>query len=96
MADTKSGITLRVLTPNGVFAETECDAVTLTVADNENGKGGGSIGILRGHLPGVFALAKGEIRYRSGEKVSLCCTVNGGFASLRDDVLTVLTDSVES
>ena len=95
MADTKSGITLRVLTPNGVFAETECDAVTLTVADNENGKGGGSIGILRGHLPGIFALAPGEVRYRIGDKGTLCCTVKGGFASLRDDVLTILTDSIE-
>ena len=96
MADTKKVVTLKVVTPTGVFAETECDSVTLTAADNADGQGGGSIGILPGHLPGIFALAEGEIRYRIGEKRSVCCTVRGGFASLRDDVLTVLTNSVES
>ena len=95
MADTKKGVTLKVVTPTGLFAEAECDAVTLTIADNADGRGGGSIGILRGHLPGVFALAPGEVQYRTGDKNTLCCTVRGGFASLQSDVLTILTDSAE-
>ena len=95
MADTKKGVTLKVVTPSGIFAESECDCVTFRVADDANGSGG-SIGILRGHLPGVFALAPGEVRYRIGDKETLCCTVKGGFASLRDDMLTVLTDSADA
>ena len=96
MADTKKVVTLKVVTPTGIFTEVGCNSVTLTVADNKDGQDGGSIGILPGHLPGIFALAEGEIRYRIGDKRSVCCTVRGGFASLRDDVLTVLTNSVDS
>ena len=87
-------LTLTVLTPAGAAAETECSSVTLFARDNEAGQGGGSVGVRPGHLPAVIALAPdSEVRASSDGRVTLSVTVSGGFATVRDDKVTVVTES---
>ena len=94
MAEKRSApLTLRVLTPAGSMAEESCDGVQLILRDGADGRGGGSMGILRGHAPAVMALGEGTVRAVLNGKVSLCLRVSGGFDSVRDDIVTVITDS---
>jgi len=86
-------LTLRLMTPTGTAAEVRCDSVQLTLRDDARGRGGGLTGILRGHAPAVMALGKGPARASlAGERV-FSAAVDGGFASVRNDVITVITDS---
>ena len=50
----------------------------------------GEIGILHGHTPLIARLGYGELRTRTGDSVQRYF-VDGGFAQVRDDVVTVLT-----
>jgi len=84
---------LRILTPAGAVAETECDTVLLTLADGRNGRGGGSVGIRSGHAAAIMALADGEATAERDGKAVLRAHVASGFASVSDDVVTVLSDS---
>ncbi len=87
-------LTLTVLTPSGETAKTECSSVTLFARDNEAGDGGGSVGIRPGHIPAVISLAPGsEVKCSSEGSVVLSVTVSGGFATVRDDRITVVTES---
>ena len=94
MADEKTpALTLRLLTPTGTGGETACDSVRLCLRDNAEGKGGGMVGILRNHAPAVMALGKGPVRAVLGGETVFSAAVDGGFASVRDNVITVTTDS---
>ena len=96
MADEKApALTLRLLTPTGIASETKCDSVRLCLRDNEEGKGGGMVGILRNHAPAVMAMGKGPVRGSLGGKAVFSAQVDGGFASVRDNVITVITDSAD-
>ncbi len=89
-----SSLTLRLLTPNGTSAETGCDGVQLLIRDGADGQRGGLVGILRGHAPAVMALGEGPVlAYRAHVPV-FRAIVSGGFASVAEDVVTVITDSV--
>ena len=87
-------MTLRVQTPNGAAAETACDSVVLLLRDGADGKGGGFLGVQRDHAPAALALADGPVRASLGGKDVLRLRVGGGFAAVRDNVVTVLTDRV--
>ena len=93
MADKEGSMTLRVLTPTGVSAETPCDSVRLTLRDDRNGRGGGSIGIRKGHADAVLALGRGPVRASLGSETVFRAEVEAGFASVKDNVVTVITDS---
>jgi F0F1-type ATP synthase epsilon subunit len=87
-------LTLTVLTPAGIATETECTSVTLFARDNGAGEGGGSVGIRPGHLPAVIALAPGSsVKCSSDGRLTLSVTVSGGFATVRDDKVTVVAES---
>ena len=92
MADT-AVMTLRLLTPAGTSAEAACDSVQLAIPDGTDGYGGGLVGILRDHEPAVMALAKGTVRASLGGKEVFRADVERGFASVRDNVVTIITDS---
>ena len=83
---------LRILTPEGVLAEVRCDAVQLTLSDDTAGRGGGGIGIRRGHAEAILALQRGPVSARTGSEEVYRATLRGGFAAVRHDVITVLTD----
>ena len=95
MADNEAPLTLRILTPDGAAAETRCAGVILTVRDGADGKGGGLLGIRKGHTPAVFALAPGRIEASAGGKLVLSLRTAGGFASVGGDLVTVITDAVQ-
>ena len=87
-------MTLRILTPEGAAAERGCDSVVFLLPDGADGRGGGFAGIMRNHAPAVMALAEGPLRASLDGKPVLEAVVSGGFASVRDNVVTVLTESV--
>jgi len=93
-ADAKTpALTLRLLTPTGIASETKCDSVQLCLRDNAAGRGGGMAGILRGHESAVMALGKGPVRASLGGAVVFSARVDGGFASVRDNEIVIITDS---
>ena len=89
-------LTLKVLTPEGAELTAACDHVNLFALDNAAGEGGGSVGVRRGHCRALIALAPGSsvTAKREGAAVKKV-RVLGGFAMVRDDTVTVLTDSFE-
>lgn len=95
MADKASFMTLRLLTPAGVSAAVACDSVQLTLRDGADGRGGGRMGIQRDHAPAVLALGPGLVRASRAGAIVFLAMVGDGFASVKDNVITVITDSAE-
>ena len=83
--DSAAPIEFIVLTPHGKAVDIRCDSVHLVLCDDETGHGGGQVGLRRGHLPAVLALGDGETVVHT--------VLHGGFASVRDNVIRVITDS---
>lgn len=87
------GLLFRILTPLKDVATFRCDAVNLVEKDNAEGQGG-SIGILRGHLPAVIALEENSpVTVSANGKAVFAATVRGGFARVEQGSVTVLTPS---
>ena len=82
-----------VLTPHGEAVDVHCDSVHLTICDDETGHGGGQIGFHRGHLPAVLALGDGAADALLHGETVFHTVLHGGFASVRNDVIRVITDS---
>ena len=55
--------------------------------------GGGQVGFHRGHLPAVLALGDGPADALLHGEAVFHTVVHGGFASVRNDVIRVITDS---
>ena len=72
-----------VVTPERTWLDEVVESVVLPAYDGE-------IGILHGHTPLIARLGYGELRTRTGESIQRYF-VDGGFAQVRDDVVTVLT-----
>ncbi len=86
----------RLLTPAKEVASCRCDAVNLFEKESLQGSGGGSIGIHRGHLPAVIALAEGgPLQVLTQGKTVFAARVRGGFARVDRESVTVLTPSAE-
>lgn len=95
MSSAAATMMLRILTPHGPSAEIPCDSAVLTLRDDVEGQGGGLVGIQKDHAPAVMALGEGEIRASLGGNVVFRAVLQSGFASVRDNVITVITDSAE-
>ena len=78
---------LRVYTPERELVDAEVREVTAEGAL-------GQIGVLPDHAALVTALEPGELAYRADAGMARL-RLGGGFAEVRDDVLTVLADSGE-
>ena len=88
----EDNLRFRLLTPEGEVFSCSCDAVNLTAKDDAAGRGGGSLGVRRGHLPAVAALEEGgRLRVRSGGKTVFSCRVRGGYARIGREEVEVLT-----
>ena len=86
----------RLLTPAGEKFSGECDAVDLWARDDASGTGGGSLGIRRGHLPAVVALAEGgRVKAAESGRVLYSARVRGGYARVDRESVTVLTPEAE-
>lgn len=89
-------ILLKIRTPEGEAESIECESVTFFACDNAEGDGGGSVGIRRGHIPALAALdARSPITAKVGGKTVYSAVALGGFASVRDNVVTVVTERTE-
>ena len=97
MAEAKSSgaLTLRILTPQGELASVSCDSINLPLADDREGRGGGSIGIRPGHENCIMALQKGRAVARRGGETVFSAKIAGGFASVRDNVVQLLSPEAE-
>ena len=91
--DASASMEFIVLTPHGEAVDVHCDSVHLTICDDETGHGGGQIGFHRGHLPAVLALGDGAADALLHGETVFHTTLHGGFASVRNDVIRVITDS---
>ncbi len=76
---------LRVYTPERELVDTEVREVTAEGAY-------GQIGVLPDHAALVTALEPGPLTYRDGGN-SVRLDLGGGFAEVRDNVMTVLAES---
>jgi F-type H+-transporting ATPase subunit epsilon len=72
-----------LVTPERAVMADEVDFVALPMFDGE-------LGVLPGRAPLIGRLGPGELRVRQGETTRRCF-VDGGFAQVRGDVVTVLT-----
>ena len=73
-----------VVTPEKTLLDETVDFVALPLYDGE-------LGILPGRAPLIGRLGYGELRTKQGETVQRYY-VDGGFAQVRDNVVTVLTN----
>lgn len=72
-----------VVTPERAVLDEAVDFVALPMYDGE-------LGVLPGRIPLIGRLGYGELRLRAGTKTQRYF-VDGGFAQVRDNVVTVLT-----
>jgi F-type H+-transporting ATPase subunit epsilon len=72
-----------VVTPERTLLDEVVDFVALPLYDGE-------LGVLPGRLPLIGRLGFGELRTRHGDTIRQYF-IDGGFAQVRDDVVTVLT-----
>ncbi len=87
MAD-KDKILLEVVTPEKVLAQVKADIV---VAPGYEGE----FGVLPGHLPFLTSLQTGEMYYKDGGETHYLA-INGGYAEVLPDKVTVLAEEAES
>ena len=73
-----------VVTPERTLFDEVVDFVALPLYDGE-------LGVLPGRTPAIGRLGYGELRTRDGGETRRYF-VDGGFAQIRDDVVTVLTN----
>lgn len=88
-----SKLTLRVMTPKGIAFEGGCDSIVLPLANDKNGERGGAIGIRPGHARAVLALSGGKIIARAGGETLAVAEIDGGLASVENDIVSVITDN---
>ena len=90
----KKGKKLRfeIVTPEGTAFSGECDSLVMPLADDENGEGGGSIGIHVGHEKVYCALQKGTVKAVENGKPIIECEIVPGVAAVEPDSATVLTE----
>ncbi len=80
-------LTLRVITPDRIVADTQVDSLQVPATD-------GLMGILPRHAPMVAALDIGVLTYESGGKTG-SLFVSGGFAEVRGSTVRVVSEASE-
>ena len=80
-------IKIKIVTPERTVYEDEVSQATLPTIDGE-------VTILPDHIPYITALKAGEIMLKKGEEIIHLAT-SGGFIEFNNNILTMLTDTVE-
>lgn len=84
-------LTLKIVSPRGELANLTCDSVRLMVKDNAQEQDGGWVGIRKGHVDALMALGQGAVlAFQNGQETGRFETT-GGFATVKNDVVTVIT-----
>lgn len=86
---------LRVVTPTGEAVSVTCDSIRMQTPDDTEGKNGGWIGIRKGHTAALMAVTAGPVHAFLEEQLVRTVIVSEAFASVKDDVVTVLCGAVE-
>ena len=89
-----SALTLKIVTPEGVDKSVDCDSVILWMAPDSKGEGEGSLGIRKGHAEAVIALGKGPMKASLNGTPVFSARIDGGFATVVNDVVSVVTPHV--
>ena len=89
-----SFLSLKIVTPEGDDRVIPCDSVTLWMAPDAKGKGEGSIGIRKGHTEAVIALGNGPLEAHLDGKSVFSARTEGGFATVLNDIVTVITNHI--
>lgn len=84
MADT---LHLRIVTPERLLLDEDVDEVTAPGT-------AGEFGVLPNHTTFLSSLYPGRFSYKQGNQTHVL-VVSGGFAEVIDNIMTVLTDTVE-
>ena len=86
-------VTLILSSPDREAVAVRCESVRLIASDSSDGKtAGGSVGIRRGHVPALIAVAPGPVRAFAEGREVFRCTTSGGLASVADNRVTLLTE----
>ena len=90
--ESKSGnktLTLCVIAPDGRETKVECDSVKLSAIDGEKKRGGGYLGIRKGHIDAIVSLDNKPIcAYLDGDIVYKQNN-SGGVAVIKSNSVTV-------
>lgn len=89
-------LTLRIISKDGCETPVECDSVHLTVADDNMGQGGGSMGIRSGHIKSLISLDKGPVTAFIEGKEIFSRITDVGFATVENDTVTVVTEKIQN
>ena len=81
-------LTLELVTPEKVAWSAPADFVVLPAADGE-------MGVLPGHMPFLVQLGAGEVRVTENDVVKRFA-VSGGFAEIKDDVVSLFAETAEA
>ena len=84
-------LTFKIISLNGSTEPIECDSVHLILRDSTEGKGGGSMGVRTGHIKSLLSVADGKVNAYLNSKEIFSCTTVGGFATVEDDTVTLVT-----
>ena len=84
MADATKTLQIVIVTPEKAVLDTKADFIVLPMVDGE-------LGVLPQHSPLIGRIGKGELRITTGSTVTKW-QISGGFAQIRKDVVTVLTE----
>ena len=87
-----NNIELIVVTPKGEILHEKCESIRLWTIDDEQGRGGGSLGIRRGHAPAIAALSRGAVAGIREDGSTVQAEISGGIAMIGNDCVTVLAD----
>ena len=88
----RDSLLLKICTVDRQLEKDGCDCVILNIAEDSKGGFSGSCGIRRGHAKAVFALSQGVIRAKAKDEVIFSLDVSDGFATVENDVVTVIVD----
>ena len=85
---------LIIATPKGSILPIECDSVHLNICDDIKGKNGGNYGIRKGHAKALFSLEKGNVTALLNGKTVYSATTTKGFATVDNNVVTVVVEGI--
>lgn len=88
-------LTFTLFTPHQKLESIECDSVKLSVADSVSGKFSGSYGIRKGHAKAILSLAEGRISVSLDGKEIYSVECEGGFATVENNEVRVIADSIK-
>ena len=90
MDNTDKEFHLLLVPPEGGKRRIPCDSVRFQIPDGKNGRGGGSVGIRKGHTDALAAVAPGILTATKNGEPVFRAKVGEGIAAVTGDSVTVL------